>query len=84
MNMSFKNVCLLDFLAAKNAISHHTFHIQYNHIEKRKAKKKLSLFKHIHNIAKVTISSVMSVRLPVCVRTEQLGSHWMDFMKFDV
>jgi len=38
--MSFKNVCLVDFLAAKNAISHHTFHIQYNHMEKRKAKKK--------------------------------------------
>jgi hypothetical protein len=65
MNMSFKNVSLLDFSAATNAIPHHSFHIQYNHTEKRNAIKKLSLFKHVHKIAKVTISSVMSVCLSV-------------------
>jgi len=40
MNMSLKIVGLLDFSAAKNAISHHTFHIQYNCMKKRKARKK--------------------------------------------
>jgi predicted metal-dependent peptidase len=62
-----QNVCLLGFSAAKNAISHHTFHIQYNHMEKRKATKRLSLFKHAHNIAKAINSSVMSVCLPICL-----------------
>ena len=72
INMSFKNVCLLDFSAAKNAISHHTFHIQYNYMEKRKPpppKKKLSLFKYVHKIERATTSSVMSVCLPVCLST---------------
>jgi len=81
--MSFKNVCLLDFSAVKNAVSHHTFHIQYTTWKKERPKK-LSLFKHVHKIAKVTTSSVMSVCLPVCLFTHNnlvpTGWIWWNLM----
>jgi len=40
------------------------------------------MFRHIHSIAKATISFVISVCLSVCM--EQHGSHWRVFMKFDI
>jgi len=71
MNMSFKNVCLVDFLAAKNAFSHHIFHIQYNHMEKRKAKKNYQFLSTFIILQKRLLGlSCMYACLPVCLSAQ--------------
>ena len=40
------------------------------------------IFSDIHQIAKAIVSFFMSICLCLCM--EQLCSHWMDFMKFDI